>query len=105
MNTETKSRVLYNEPPVPLWRTLAGWIVLCAVLVFMVFASGCNSAPARNAEETAARGVNTYCASFPYELRSTVIRPRFAAAVAPHRVTVDCYGDPANPRPDAPTGQ
>jgi len=105
MDTETKSRALYNEPPVPLWRTLAGWVVLGIVLALMVFLNGCNSTPVQNAEETAARGVNTYCASFPYELRSTVIRPRFAAAVTPHKVTVDCYGDPSNPRPDAPTGQ
>lgn len=96
------SRPLYNEPPMPMWRVLAGWIVAGLVLVLLVvFSGGCSSKAVQNVEETAARGVNTYCASFPYEVRSTVIKPRFAAAVAPHKVTVDCYGDPNNPRPAA----
>lgn len=91
-------RMLFVEPAVSWWRSLAGWVVFIVIMVALMLTSGCQSAPVERAERAAATGVNAYCLNIPYEVRSGIVRPRFAQTIAPNKAKIDCYGDPDNPR-------
>jgi hypothetical protein len=41
---------------------------------------------------------DAYCKQ-PFAVRETDSRPRVNAAISPHKIKLDCYGDPDNPMP------
>lgn len=67
-------------------------LMIVAAIVFatiaIVMLGGCT-----NAEKAAVRAVNGYCATFTESERVNVVRPRFNAAISPHRAVIVCNGD------------
>lgn len=73
-----------------------------AALCVLFVMQGCAALQGTGAQQAAANAVNKYCAAFTYEVRASVVRPEFDALIAPNKARVWCYGDPENPRGEAP---